>query len=175
MSNVPNLVMYFNIGMKTIYIEVFQEVFDFPPITTTKGRWMWYALGPVYWVIAFIVAASVPNLGGISGLVGALLILNFTYTFPAILYVGYNCQIGARLPGEGFNPATRVTTRHDTGYKRWVRGFMKNWHVNIASSLYFMGGAALSGMGAWAAIESLIVFFSGQSSVATSWGCAVPV
>lgn len=167
--------MYFNIGMKTIYIEVFQEVFHFPPIVTKKGRMMWFALGPIYWVVAFIVAASVPNLNGISGIVGALLILNFTYTFPAILYVGYNCQIGARLPGEGFDPATRITTRHDNGWRRWVRGYFKYWHINIASSLYFMGGLALSGMGSWAAVEALIIFFNGASSVATSWGCAVPV
>ncbi|KAJ5623814.1 hypothetical protein N7510_000123 [Penicillium lagena] len=168
-------IMYFNIGMKTVYIEVFQEVFHFPPIITRKGRMMWYALGPVYWIVAFIVAASVPNLNGVSGLVGALLILNFTYTFPAILYVGYNCQMGARLPGEGFDASTRVTVRHDGGYKRWVRGYMKKWHINIASTLYFLGGLALSGMGSWAAIEALIAWADGQSSIATSWGCAVPV
>lgn len=168
-------IMYFNIGMKTVYIEVFQEVFNFPPITTKKGRWLWFALGPIYWIVAFIVAASVPNLNGVSGLVGALLILNFTYTFPAILYVGFSCQVGARLPGEGFNPATRVTTRLDNGWRRWVRGFSKNLWLNIASTLYGMGGLTLSGMGSWAAIEALIVFFNGASSIATSWGCAVPV
>ncbi|KAJ5197843.1 transmembrane amino acid transporter [Penicillium cinerascens] len=168
-------IMYFNIGMKTVYIEVFQEVFSFPPITTRRGRWMWYALGPVYWIVAFIVAASVPNLNGVSGLVGALLILNFTYTFPAILWVGYSCQIGARLPGEGFNPVTRVTTRLDNGWTRWVRGYTKSLWLNIASTLYFMGGLALSGMGTWAAIEALILFFNHKGSKATSWGCVAPV
>lgn len=167
--------MYFNIGMKTVYIEVFQAAFGFPSIMTKRGRFMWYALGPLYWIVAFIVAASVPNLNGISGLVGALLILNFTYTFPAILYVGFNCQIGARLPGEGFDPVTRITTRLDNGWKRWVRGFFKYWHVNIASVLYFLCGLTLSALGTYAAVESLIVFFSGQSSTATSWGCTVPV
>lgn len=168
-------VMYFNIGMKVIYIEVFQEAFNFPPITTTRGRWMWYALGPVYWVVAFIVAASVPNLNGISGIVGSLLILNFTYTFPAFLYVGFNCQMGAALPGEGFDPSSRITTRHDTGLKRWTRGFMKYWYINVACILYFMGGLATSGMGSWAAIKALILFFSGKSSIATSWSCKVPI
>lgn len=167
--------MYFNIGMKTIYIEVFQQVFNFPSIVTKKGRWMWYALGPVYWIVAFIVAASVPNLNGISGIVGALLILNFTYTFPAILCVGYYCQIGAALPEEGFDPSTRITTRLDHGWRRWVRGFMKYWYINIASVIYFCGGLATSGMGSWAAVEALIQFFTGKSSIATSWGCAVPV
>lgn len=26
--------------MKTVYIEVFQEAFNFPTITSKKGRWM---------------------------------------------------------------------------------------------------------------------------------------
>lgn len=136
---------------------------------------MWFALGPVYWVVAFVVAAAVPNLNGISGLVGALLILNFTYTFPAILYVGYRCQVDSALPTEGFDPVTRITTRLDSGYKRWVRGFFKSWHINTLSVIYFLGGLVCSGMGCWAAIEALIIFFQGGSSIATSFGCAVPI
>lgn len=167
--------LYFNIGMKTVYIEVFQQVFKFPPTTTRKGRWLWYILGPVYWVLAFLVAAAVPNLNGISNIVGALLILNFTYTFPAILYIGYRCQLDAALPGEGFNPATGVTTRHDSGMKRWIRGFRKNWHINTINVIYALGGLATSGMGSWAAIQGLIEVFGPGGTVATSFGCAAPV
>jgi hypothetical protein len=168
-------VLYFNIGMKTVYIEVFQQVFHFPEITSRKGKLLWYALGPIYWALAFVVAAAVPNLNGISGLVGALLILNFTYTFPALLYVGYRCQVDAALPGEGFDPSTRITTRHDGGLKRWVRGFKKNWHINTLSVIYFLGGGVCSGMGAWAAIVGLIQIFGPGGTVATSFGCAAPV
>lgn len=167
--------MYMNIGMKTIYIEVFQEVFHFPEITTKRGRWNWYMLGPIYWVLAFVVAAAVPNLNGISSLVSALMILNFTYTFPAILYFGYKCQLGAALPGEGFDPATGVTTRHDTGVKRWVRGFKADMGRNSFYFLYFLGGLAVCGMGTWAAIVSLIEIFGPGGTVASSFGCAVPV
>jgi hypothetical protein len=171
----PPIVLYFNIGMKTVYIEVFQQIFKFPEITTPKGRWMWYGLGPLYWVIAFIVAAAVPNINGISGLVGALLILNFTYTFPAILYIGFRCQIDAELPGEGFDPHTGVTTRLDSGWKRWVRGYKKNWHINTFNVFYFLGGLACSGMGCWAAIEGLIQVFGPGGTVATAFGCDSPV
>ena len=169
------LVMYFNVGMKTVYIEVFQEVFHFPTITTKKGRWMWYALGPVYWVVAFLVAASVPNLNGIAGLVGALLILNFTYTFPAFLYLGYRCQADAALPGEGFDPVTGATTRHDGGWRRWMRGYKRNWHINTVNLIYGLGGLVCSGMGAWAAIDGLKLIFGPGGTVATSFGCAAPV
>ncbi|KAK2749089.1 hypothetical protein FQN55_003791 [Onygenales sp. PD_40] len=167
--------LYFNIGMKTVYVEVFESAFNFPQITTKKGRIMWYILGPIYWIIAFLVAAAVPNLNGISGLVGALLILNFTYTFPAFLYVGYRCQVDAALPGEGFDPTTGVTTRLDGGWKRWVRGFMKSWPINTLNVFYGLGGLVCSGMGAWAAIEGLIAIFGPGGTVATSFGCAAPV
>ena len=175
LADLSSPVMYFNVGMKTVYIEVFQEVFKFPPITTRKGRWMWYALGPVYWIVAFLVAAAVPNLNGIAGLVGALLILNFTYTFPAFLYLGYRCQADAALPGEGFNPETGVTTRLDSGWKRWARGFRKNWHINTVNLIYGLGGLVCSGMGAWAAIDGLKLIFGPGGTVATSFGCAAPV
>lgn len=167
--------LYFNIGMKTVYIEVFQEVFHFPIITSKKGRWMWYALGPIYWTLAFVVAASVPNLNGLVSVVGSLLILNFTYTFPALLYLGYHVQVDAGLEGEGFDPATGVTTRHDGGLRRWVRGFARKWYISVACTVFFLGGLALSGMGTQAGIEVLISAFGPGGTVATSWGCAAPV
>lgn len=167
--------LYFNIGMKTVYIEVFQEILKFPEITTKKGRWMWYALGPLYWILAFIVAAAVPNLNGISSLVGALLILNFTYTFPAFMYVGYRIQTDAKMPGEGFDPSTRATTRHDGGLRRWWRGFRVSWHINTINIIYGCGGLACCGMGCWSAIESLVALFGPGGTVATSFGCAQPI
>ncbi|KAH6609824.1 transmembrane amino acid transporter [Trichoderma cornu-damae] len=167
--------MYMNVGMKTVYVEVFQEILGLPPITTRKGRWLWYALGPLYWALAFVVGAAVPNLNGISGIVGALLILNFTYTFPALLYIGYRVKVDAALPGEGFDPVTGVTTRHDSGLQRWIRGYMVNWHLNTVNVIYFLGGLACSGLGSWAAIEGLIQVFGPGGTVATSFGCASPV
>ena len=161
--------------MKTVYLEVFQELLHFPPIVTKKGQLLWYILGPCYWITAFILAASVPNLNTIVNLVGGLFSLNFTYSIPGIMFVGYNVQKLAALPGEGFDPATGVTVRHDTGMKRWVRGFMKQWHLNSFMTLYFLAGLACSGMGTWAAIEGAIQVFGPGGTVATSWGCAQPV
>jgi len=167
--------LYMNIGMKTVYVEVFQEIFNFPILQSKKGRWLWYAMGPVYWALAFIVGASVPNLFGVANCVGSLLILNFTYTFPPLLYVGYRCQIDAMLPGEGFDPETGVTVRHDGGFTRWSRGFRKCLALNSMNVIYFLGALATSGMGAWAAIIGLIDVFGPGGTIATSWGCTAPV
>lgn len=159
--------MYFNIGMKTVYLEVFQQVFNFPPISTTKGRIAWYCFGPVYWILAFVIAASVPNLSGIVSLVGALFMINFTYSFPGMLYLAFTVQKAAALPGEGFDPHTRVTTRLDNGMKRWVRGFKKSWTVSLPTLIYTIAGLACCGMGIWAAIEGLISVFGPDGTVAT--------
>ncbi|KAI7553285.1 amino acid transporter-like protein [Hortaea werneckii] len=167
--------MYFNIGMKTIYLEVFQQIFNFPPISTTKGRIAWYCLGPCYWILAFIVAAAVPNLSGIVSLVGALFMINFTYSFPGMLYLSWTIQKAAALPGEGFNPYNRVTTRLDNGWKRWNRGFWKSWMKSVPALIYVLAGLACCGMGIWAAIEGLISIFGPGGTVATSFGCPAPV
>ncbi|OAA78805.1 Transmembrane amino acid transporter family protein [Akanthomyces lecanii RCEF 1005] len=181
-NNVLNLltgliaaVLYFHVGMKTVYIEVFQEVFKFPPIASKRGRWMWYALGPMYWIIAFLIAAAVPNLNGIVGFVGGLFAVNFSYSFPGIAYLGWSIQDAAVLPGEGFNPETGESVLNDRGPKRWARGFMKKWYIHAPVLVYSLAGLATSGMGTWAAVEGLIEVFGPGGTVATSYGCRSPV
>ena len=116
-----------------------------------------------------------PNLNGIVSLVGAVFMMNFTYTFPGMMYLSTTIHKAAELPGEGFNPATRVTIRHDDGVKRWMRGFKKTWLVSSITTIYILLGLACCGMGTWAAIEGLIAVFGPGGTVATSFGCPVPV
>jgi hypothetical protein len=37
-----------DIGMKAVSIEVFQEVSKFPEISNKRGKYMCWALGPIY-------------------------------------------------------------------------------------------------------------------------------
>lgn len=168
-------IMYFNVGMKTIYVEVLQSVFNFPSIVEKKGKILWYCLGPCYWIIAFLVAAAVPNLNGIVSFVGAMFMTNFTYTFPGMMYLSRVLHKAAELPGEGFDPATRLTVRHDQGWKRWSRAYKKTWLISTIVVIYILLGLASCGMGLWAAILGLIDVFGPGGTVATSFGCAVPV
>ena len=165
------IVLYFNVGFKTVYIEVGQEVFGFPQITTKRGRWLWVLLGPVYWILALCVAASLPSFNGIVGVVGSLFSLNFTYSIPGIAYFGYLVKEGARLPGEGFDPRTGETTRHDGGLRRFSRGLGKKWYIAIPVALYVCGGLAASGLGTWSAILSLEGLLGPGGTIQTSWGC----
>lgn len=166
--------LYGNIGIKVAYVEVFQELLHAPPLTTKKGKWLWVALVPLYWVIAFVVCAAIPQFSFISGLVGAVCILQFTYTFPAILAFGFQIQKDAMLPEEHFDPATRSYGYVDTGVKRWVRGFGVKWGLNTFNFVYFLGALCTAALGIYSSCLGLIGAFSGNS-VATSFGCAAPV
>lgn len=128
---------------------------------------------PIYWALAFIVAAAIPQFSYITGLIGAVCILSFTYTFPALLALGYFIQKDAMLPEESFNVATGRYQRVDKGFKRWARGYMVKWHLNTFNLLYFLGALATCALGIYSSVEGLITAFGG-GSVATSFSCASP-
>ncbi|KAJ5238993.1 hypothetical protein N7468_003612 [Penicillium chermesinum] len=166
--------LYFNVGMKVVYLEVGQQIFGLPPISTTKGKYLWWALGPFYWIVAFVVSMSVPQFNAFTNFVGGLFSLNFTYSFSGFMYLAYKIHQGAALPGEGFDPVTGVTTRHDEGPKRYIRGFLKLWYITIPVLSFTCAGLAASGMGTWAAVEGLKAAFGPGGSVLTSWTCVNP-
>lgn len=179
-TNIMNIItgliaaaLYGNIGIKVLYLEVLQEFFHFPPLTARSGKLIWIAIVPFYWAIAFLVCAAIPAFSAISGLVGAVCILQFTYTFPAILAFGFQIQKDAMTSDEHFDPVTRVYTFKDRGLKRWVRGFKVKWHLNTFNFFYFLGALATAALGIYSSSELLIEAFSG-GSVATSFGCKSP-
>lgn len=137
------------------------------------GKILWIVIVPFYWALAFVVAGAVPELGDFSSLVGAFCIGNFTYTFPALLKIGFDIQKGAMLPGEHFDEATKKYVRLDEGWKRWARGFRKSWMMTSFNIFYCLGALVVCGLGMWAAITALISAFSG-GSVTTSFSCTSP-
>jgi hypothetical protein len=128
---------------------------------------------PMYWSLAFVVAGAVPNLGDLSSLVGAFCIGNFTYSFPALLKIGFDIKKGAMLPEEHFDEATRKYTRLDGGLKRWIRGYKKTWMLTTANIIYMTGALVVCGMGCYSAISALISAFSGGTTT-TSFSCVSP-
>ncbi|PQE28339.1 transmembrane amino acid transporter protein [Rutstroemia sp. NJR-2017a BBW] len=166
--------LYGNIGIKVIYNNVLMELFHFPPLTSKRGKIMWVFVVPVYWAIAYIIATAVPNIGDISSLVGAFCIGNFTYTFPALLKLGFDIKKNAMLPEEHFDVATKKYTRVDSGMKRWWRGYRKSFVMSSFNIIYFLGSLVVCGLGCYAAIEALISAFGSGGTTATHFSCVSP-
>jgi len=164
--------LYGNIGVKILYAAVLRDVFGFPPLETRVGKITWIIMVPVYWACAFLIAAAVPQISYLGAFVGAAFILQFSYTFPPILQVGYNVQKDAMLPEEVFDPATGEVNRVDSGFRRIVRGYMKKPFRNTFDSIYFVCSLATAGLGMYAAIIGMSDAFSSNSL--TSFTCINP-
>ena len=50
-----------NIGIKVMYQNIFQELLGLPPLTSRAGKLLWAGIVPVYWGIAFLLAAAIPQ------------------------------------------------------------------------------------------------------------------
>lgn len=166
--------LYGNIGIKVLYDNVLVEFFNAPSLLTKRGKWIWAGIVPIYWTIAFIIAAAVPDFFGLVSITAAICFVQFTYTFPPLLAFGYLVQRNAMQLGEGYDPVTGVVTRHDRGVKRWVRGFFaKAWYVNAWNVLYTLGALSVSGLGAYAACMALKEAF--QNPQINAFSCHSPL
>lgn len=149
------------------------EFLHFPPLGRRAGKLCWIAVVPVYWALAFIVAAAIPQISNLSGFIAALCILQFSYTFPPFLHVGFRVQHDALQEGEGFDPATGQTHRHDGGWKRWVRGYKKAWLVNTWNLFFMLGSLTTAVLGIYSSVLGMIESYASDAS--TSFGCDSPV
>ncbi|KAL9113157.1 MAG: hypothetical protein Q9227_002769 [Pyrenula ochraceoflavens] len=147
--------LYGNIGIKVLYNNVGRELFKWPQLETTKGKWIWFIFVPIYWGLAFIIAMAVPQITNFSAFVAALCILQFTYTFPPLIMVGFKSQRDAILPEESFDPNTGVVNRVDSGFKRWSRGFRKEFMWNAFDCFYFLGSLTTGVLGLYSSIKAM--------------------
>ncbi|OJJ48146.1 hypothetical protein ASPZODRAFT_112721 [Penicilliopsis zonata CBS 506.65] len=165
-------ILYGNIGIKVFYSAVLRDIFNFPALDKKKGKIVWVCIVPVYWSLAFVVAAAIPQIVNLTTFVGALCIQQFSYTFPPLLLVGYNVQKDAILPEEEFDPRTGQANRVDHGFKRWIRGFKKQLAWNTFDLLYSLAALATAGLGLWAAIVDMRADFA--ETPLTPFTCTSP-
>ena len=152
--------LYGNIGIKVLYNNILMDLLRAPPLTTPAGKWLWAAIVPIYWSVAFVVAASIPNFFGLVSVVAAFCVVQLCYSFPPILAIGYAIHKDSMRDDEGFDATTGAIRRHDTGMRRWARGFWsRTWYINVWHVLYAIGALATAGLGAYAAIVSIIDAF----------------
>ncbi len=165
--------LYGNVGIKVVYNNLLMELLKFPSLGTKAGKLAWIAVVPVYWSIAFIVASAIPQVNNLSGFIAALCILQFSYTFPPFLHVGFQIQKAAIQSGEGFDPATGQTIRHDRGMTRYIRGFKQDLLWNTFHVVYFLGSFTTAILGIYSAIKGMIDSYA--SGATSSFSCSSPV
>lgn len=150
-----------------------------PPLTAKAGKIIWIVLIPIYWAVAFVIGAVIPNFNALVGVVGAICIIQFTYSVPPLLFIGAKTMVNAIQPGEGFDPATNTVIRRDTGIKRWIRGFTGGTAIDKAvmawNVIYCLAALALGGLGAYASIVLIIDTFATGSAGLTTFSCTSPL
>ncbi|KIV85051.1 hypothetical protein PV11_00787 [Exophiala sideris] len=166
--------LYGNIGIKVLYNQVFQEIFNAPPLTSKAGKYLFASIVPIYWSIAFVVAAAIPDYFGFVSVIAAFCVVQFSYSFPPVIHLAYTMKKNAIIAGEGFDPATGQTRRGDSGIKRYIRGFFADkWYINIWHVILAGGSLATAGLGAYAAIQGMIDAF--KIPEVNSFTCTSPL
>jgi hypothetical protein len=53
--------LYGNIGIKVLYQTFFKDLLHLPDLASKKGKLVWVVFVPIYWALAFLLAAAIPN------------------------------------------------------------------------------------------------------------------
>jgi hypothetical protein len=151
--------LYGNIGIKVLYNNVFMDIFNAPPLNTKLGKIIYSCIVPVWWAIAFVIAAAIPDYFGFVSVMSASTLLNLTYTLPPLFALGFDMQKNAIRAeyGEGFDSATGQVRRTENTIQRLIRGFLSGGvfqvAINIWHVIYFLASLSMCGLGMYAAIE----------------------
>ncbi|KAG6865181.1 hypothetical protein C0991_004624 [Blastosporella zonata] len=73
--------------------------------------------------ISFIIGSAIPQILTITGLIAAVAIMQFTYTFPLFLRFGYDVITDAMVADEAYTPGKGTRGRVDnwSQWSRWKR------------------------------------------------------
>jgi hypothetical protein len=125
-------------------------------------------------IVHQIVAGSIPDFFGLVSVVAAFCIIQFCYSFPPILALGYYIQKNAMRGDEGYDANTGQVRKTDSGIKRWIRGFTNGpWYINAFNVIYAGGALATAGLGAYSAIQGMIDVF--KNPQINSFTCVSPL
>jgi len=169
--------LYGNIGLKVLYINVVEGWFNGPPLLTTKGRLIWTPLVFVYWSLAFVIGSAIPQVQNISGLIAAICIMQFTYTFPPFFRFAYDVITDAMVADGQYVPGKGVAHRVDTWrqWSRWRRGLFggRVW-FKAFNFLVGMAALAMACLGMWGTGKAIQATFA-IAGAPTSFSCHSPV
>ncbi|KAJ6115202.1 Amino acid transporter transmembrane [Penicillium sp. IBT 16267x] len=171
--------LYGNIGIKVVYNNILVDILMVPPMESRRGKIIYAILVPLWWIIAFIIAAAVPDYFGFVSVMAASMLLNLCYTLPPLFALGFDIQKNAAIveAGDGFDPVTGQVSRSGTTTQRWIRGFLAGgWFqvsINIWHVIYFLASLSMCGLGMWAAVIGMIDAF--KIPQLNSFSCVSPL
>lgn len=166
-------VLYGNIGIKVLYNNLGRDVFKFPVLESKRGKWIFVFLVPFYWCCAWVVCQSIPQINSWIVIVGAGCILQFTYTFPPFLMLGFKIQRDAISPQDTYDPSTRSVTHADKGFGRWIRGYKKELYWNLFDTIFYLGSCVTCILGLYAGFTTLVDTYENSPNL-TAWKCQSP-
>lgn len=133
------------------------EMLSAPPLITRSGKILYAVIVPVWWSIAFVIAAAIPDYFGFVSVISASCLLNLTYSIPPFLALGFDLQKNTIKAGEGFDPNSGQVIRFRGLAARWFEGFWSGGIfqvcINIWHVLYFLCALAMCGLGMYAAVD----------------------
>lgn len=171
-------ILYGNIAQKEVYHIIVRTWFKGPRLMSRKA-WPFYTIGNIFfWGLAYIIGAAIPQVQTVAGVIGAVTILQFSYTFPFLLKFTFDVQVDAMKGDKPYVPGGLVGgTSHRTDswsqWSRWRRGLFTG-NV-ISKSLFLIFGLAslsMAGLGIYGSIESIIATF--KIAQAGPFGCPTP-
>ena len=149
--------LYGNIGIKVVYNNVLADIFNAPPLITTRGKIIYASIVPIWWALAFVIAAAIPDYFGFVSVISASMLLNLTYTLPPLFALGFDIQKNAVRANEGFDPATGQVVRTESKTRRLIRGFFSGGPFQVALNIwhviYILAALAMCGLGMYAAVD----------------------
>ncbi|RMZ80333.1 hypothetical protein DV738_g2745, partial [Chaetothyriales sp. CBS 135597] len=166
-------VLYGNIGIKVLYNNVGRELLKFPRLESSRGKWIWVFFVPIYWLLAWVVAQSVPQITTWIVILASGAIIQFTYTFPPFLTIGFKVQRDAITEGDTYDPVTRTATHVDSGLKRWIRGYKKELLWNLFDTIYYLGSCTTAVLGLIAGFKTLVNAYKASENL-SAWRCESP-
>ncbi|CAN6674240.1 hypothetical protein TRVA0_051S00100 [Trichomonascus vanleenenianus] len=170
--------LYGNVGIKVVYNTFARRVFRLPSLESKFGRYIWFIMVIVYWGVAYVIAAAIPKFSTLTSLVGAVCILQFTYTFPPAMAFGLDMQLCAMKADGPYNPVTREVSRIDTwkDASRWVRAFKDKWLLHTFHIIFFLASLTTAILGIYASALDLKEAFGGDGPVkVVAFSCNSPV
>ncbi|KAI9658671.1 MAG: hypothetical protein M1821_002231 [Bathelium mastoideum] len=186
-GNVFNLIsgmiaggLYGNIGLKIFYVNVIEQYLKGPRLLTVSGRICWSVTVIVFWWVGFVIGAAIPQVQTLSGMVGAVTNMQFTYAFPTGFTFLYLVQLDATSEDYPYSPS--LAQRRDSwlSWSRWKRGLFgaapRSLFFQVfkwANFLLSLASLATAGLGIYGSGLSIAAAY--KTSAASSFGCAAPV